>query len=228
MAVKNEIGNKYGRLTVLERAGNNKNGNAQWFCECECGNTGIFLGTRLRNGHTKSCGCLSREKSGERNFVEEVGNKYTKLTVISRVENTPQGNAQWLCKCDCGSLHIASGLNLRSGQVKSCGCIKSFGEEAVAIFLTELNIKFQKEYTFDDLRGIGGGLLRFDFAIFKDEELTHLIEFDGIQHFDENNNFYRESTVKHDQMKNDYCTKNNIRLIRITDYENLTIEVLGL
>ena len=48
MAVKNEIGNKYGRLTVLERAENNKRGSAQWLCECECGNTGIFLGTRLR------------------------------------------------------------------------------------------------------------------------------------------------------------------------------------
>jgi len=78
------------------------------------------------------------------------------------------------------------------------------------------------------LRGVGGRLLRFDFAIFKDGQLTHLIEFDGIQHFDKNNNFYSESTVKHDQMKNDYCIKNNIKLIRLTNYENLTAEALGL
>lgn len=160
--------------------------------------------------------------------INEIGNKHGRLTVLERAENNKRGISQWLCKCECGSLHIASGVNLRSGQVKSCGCIKSFGEETIATFLTELDIKFQKEYTFDDLRGIGGGLLRFDFAIFKDEELTHLIEFDGIQHFDENNNFYKESTAKHDQMKNDYCIKNNIRLIRLTDYKNLTIEVLGL
>ena len=78
------------------------------------------------------------------------------------------------------------------------------------------------------MRGVGGRLLRFDFAIFKDGQLTHLIEFDGIQHFDKNNNFYGESTVKHDQMKNDYCIKNNIKLIRLTNYENLTAEALGL
>lgn len=228
MTVKNEIGNKYGRLTVLERAENDKYGGAQWLCQCECGNTGIFLGTKLRRGHTKSCGCLRREKTRERNFKDETGNKYGRLTVLERAENNKYGKAQWLCKCDCGSLHVVLGSSLRNGSTKSCGCIKSFGEEAVAIFLTELNIKFQKGYTFDDLRGTGEGLLRFDFAIFKDEELTHLIEFDGRQHTDIESGFYSETTVEHDQMKNDYCIKNNIRLIRLTNYENLTTEVLGL
>jgi hypothetical protein len=50
MAVKNEIGNKYGRLTVLERAGTDKYGRAQWLCECECGNLHTVLGANLRSG----------------------------------------------------------------------------------------------------------------------------------------------------------------------------------
>lgn len=222
-----EVGNRYGRLTVIERAENAPDGKAQWLCKCDCGNLRTVSGVNLRSGHTKSCGCLQRERARESNLIDEVGNKYGRLTVLERAENTPDGRVQWLCKCDCGTLHVVSASNLRGGQVKSCGCIKSSGEEAIAKFLTELGIKFQKGYTFDDLRGVGGRLLRFDFAIFSPEgKLYCLIEFDGVQHHDENSRFYSEKIAKHDQIKNDYCIKNNIRLIRLTDYENLTIEDL--
>lgn len=55
-------GQKFNRLTVLERAENSKCGKARWLCRCECGNEVIVLGSSLTSGHTKSCGCLSREK----------------------------------------------------------------------------------------------------------------------------------------------------------------------
>lgn len=58
MPVINEIGNKYGRLTVIERAPNDSAGRAHWICKCECGNTTIVRGTTLRSGATQSCGCL--------------------------------------------------------------------------------------------------------------------------------------------------------------------------
>jgi hypothetical protein len=124
MAVKNEIGNKYGRLTVIERAENTPRGEAQWLCKCDCGNTGIFLGTNLRRGNTKSCGCLQREKARESKLIDEVGNRYGRLTVIERAENTPDRKAQWLCKCDCGNTGIFQGTKLRSGHTKSCGCLQ--------------------------------------------------------------------------------------------------------
>ena len=53
----NEIGNKYGRLTVVEDAGT-INGRAVWKCLCDCGNEIVVKGKYLRNGDTKSCGCL--------------------------------------------------------------------------------------------------------------------------------------------------------------------------
>lgn len=61
--VKDLTGQKFGRLTVKCRGPNNKSGNAQWWCECECGNSELKLvvGTRLTNGETKSCGCLQKE-----------------------------------------------------------------------------------------------------------------------------------------------------------------------
>lgn len=55
--VKNEIGNKYGNLTVVERVENDKYGNVQWLCKCSCGNNKITKGSTLRNGHCISCGC---------------------------------------------------------------------------------------------------------------------------------------------------------------------------
>lgn len=51
-------GQRFGRLTVLEYAGSNKSGNALWLCHCDCGNKIIANNKLLRNGNTKSCGCL--------------------------------------------------------------------------------------------------------------------------------------------------------------------------
>lgn len=52
---------KFGRLIVLEKAHNDKWGNLQWLCRCECGSEKIILGSSLRSGDTKSCGCLKRK-----------------------------------------------------------------------------------------------------------------------------------------------------------------------
>lgn len=53
------VGKKFNKLLVIKRAENNSKGNAQWLCKCDCGNTIITVGYRLKNGHTKSCGCLN-------------------------------------------------------------------------------------------------------------------------------------------------------------------------
>lgn len=54
-------GQKFGRLTVLERKENSKNGIPRWLCRCDCGNLTVVLSTQLRNGRTKSCGCYMKE-----------------------------------------------------------------------------------------------------------------------------------------------------------------------
>lgn len=59
--MKNETGNQYGRLTVLRYDHTDKRNGAYWLCSCACGCTTVAKGNRLRNGKTKSCGCLKRE-----------------------------------------------------------------------------------------------------------------------------------------------------------------------
>ena len=54
-------------------------------------------------------------------LVEMTGDRYGMLSVIGRAENY-RGNAQWLCKCDCGKLRTYIGFDLRKGKLRSCGC----------------------------------------------------------------------------------------------------------
>ena len=55
--VKDLTGQRFGRLLVIERAENTKEGKACWVCVCDCGETSVKVGQLLRNGHCKSCGC---------------------------------------------------------------------------------------------------------------------------------------------------------------------------
>lgn len=58
------------------------------------------------------------------NFINEIGNTYGQLTVISRAENTKDGRARWHCRCSCGNEIDVLGKSLRSGNTKSCGCLQ--------------------------------------------------------------------------------------------------------
>ena len=56
--------------------------------------------------------------------VDETGNRYGRLTVVRRdQENAYHKGANWICRCDCGGERVASGIALRQGMAKSCGCI---------------------------------------------------------------------------------------------------------
>ena len=64
--LKDIKGQKFGKLTVLERAEDfigPAGRETQWLCKCDCGNTVVVRGHSLRNGHTKSCGCAVIEAS---------------------------------------------------------------------------------------------------------------------------------------------------------------------
>ena len=55
-------------------------------------------------------------------LVDLTGQRFGRLTVVSRADNIGRQTA-WVCRCDCGNEKIIQGWNLKSGQVKSCGCI---------------------------------------------------------------------------------------------------------
>ena len=215
-----EIGNEYGRLKVIERAGS-KNNYALWLCECKCGNIKIINGRDLRRG-VQSCGCLQKEKVIENNqnqkLIDLTNQIFGKLKVIERGENHKE-QPTWICECSCGTILEVMGSNLRKENgTRSCGCISSKGEEKISNLLTQNNIIFQKEYSFRDCISEKGFPLRFDFAVFNNDELQYLIEFDGIQHINEQSFFVKDNfylRVARDKIKNKYSLINHIPLIRI-------------
>ena len=57
---------KFGKLKVLGEVHWDRKGKRQWLCQCDCGKGVIVRQESLRSGHTKSCGCLSRECTRQR------------------------------------------------------------------------------------------------------------------------------------------------------------------
>ena len=75
---------KFGRLTVIKRVGSNpKNRNARWLCKCDCGTEKLIDGVSLRNGNTKSCGCLKKELLTKLNENKEIKHNRLSLGVAS-------------------------------------------------------------------------------------------------------------------------------------------------
>lgn len=53
------IGQKFGKLLVLEQSGKSSDGSFNYLCQCDCGNQKIVNGVSLRQGQTTSCGCIN-------------------------------------------------------------------------------------------------------------------------------------------------------------------------
>ena len=217
-------GKKFGRLTPKEYIKGGK-----WICECECGNIIIVDTRNLNSGHTKSCGCLQKEKASQ-NTYDMSNYEDDNIKVLSRDGSDEQQIAIWKCLCkNCGNIFSTRGSSIRAGYTKSCGCVHSENEKNIIKILTDNNIEFATQYTFSDLKGLNGRPLRFDFAIFKDKKLSHLIEYQGKQHFIKSEGSWGkefETLQKHDILKKEYCIKNNIRLICINYDEDYSLKDL--
>ena len=199
------IGHRFGSFVVISRAENTSDRHAQWQCRCDCGRELKITGKALRAG-INPCACRKDY------FINELGNKYGRLTVIDEGPIEKYGAKTWLCKCDCGGTLFVKGANLRNGGTTSCGCLKSHGEEKIAEMLQDLGISFVRNYkvVYQD------NIYFFDFLV----DNKYFIEFDGEQHFS-----YRETgwndyanfinNRRRDNQKNNYCFLNKIPLIRI-------------
>lgn len=93
-------------------------------------------------------------------------------------------------------------------------------EIKVCDILTAAGLIFKEEYSFPDLIGNKGWPLRFDFAVFDDnEQLDFLIECNGIQHYIAKSKFGGPAGLQqqkhYDTMKREYCQKHDIPLVII-------------
>ena len=112
-------GQRFGRLTVIERA-ENKGKFPMWLCRCDCGNTKEISGSSLRKGLTLSCGCYNREIKSDK-VIDLTGQRFGRLVVVEQAGKKNR-KIMWKCACDCGKTTIVTGNSLKSGGTKSCGC----------------------------------------------------------------------------------------------------------
>jgi hypothetical protein len=113
----NLIGRRFGHLKVLSKnAKRNKQGRVLWKCLCDCGKSKVLPTPQLTYGRTNSCRQCNAIETGQRFFSLTVTGK-------SRLKNS-NGKWLWNCICDCGTKTRVAENNLKSGNTKSCGCIK--------------------------------------------------------------------------------------------------------
>lgn len=96
----------------------------------------------------------------------------------------------------------------------------SRGEIKIEEILTDSGLMFEEEYSFPDLISTNGRPLRFDFAVFDDnEDLDFLIEYQGIQHYQAKSKFGGITGLRkqqyNDMCKREYCNRHNIKLVLI-------------
>lgn len=119
-------GQRFGKLTVISRA-ENRGKTVMWRCRCDCGNTAIVPSQSLRSGVTVSCGCQKRRTD---NYS---GQKFGRLTLLDKTNDTDPNNGYiYKCRCDCGNIIYRPIGPIKSGKIKSCGCLqKDTGREQI-------------------------------------------------------------------------------------------------
>lgn len=181
----------------------------KWICICPiCNREFITQSNHLIGDKIQSCDSCARNK-----FEDLTGRTFTNLTVEKRIYGY-KGQTLYQCKCICGNTHIASVGHLKTGTVKSCGCLKSSYAQKIQNVLEKNNIVFEKEKRFSECRDKLS--LPFDFYI---PEINMLVEMQGQQHFIPvkfwGSDDGLELRKNHDQIKEEYCKKHGYRLLKI-------------
>lgn len=219
--LQNKYANKYIPLEEYHGAEN--------IIKFKCDNNHIFSAkpNDLLRGHNKCPICSKNEYMNKRKkiFLQKFYNIHNNNIIL--LENYIYSEKHIKCKCTkCNYIWQATPANLLRGTgCPNCKC--SYSERIIIQFLTNNNFIYDIQFKINQCKDIRA--LPFDFAIFKTEEdkLNKipwiLIEFDGLQHthpitFGGNKIDAIKKLAyiqKHDNIKTNFCYKNNIPLIRI-------------
>ncbi|NGT85713.1 AP2 domain-containing protein [Clostridium perfringens] len=115
---KDLTGERIGMLTLVKRK--REKNRTYYYCKCDCGNSKWIRADCLKT--TRSCGCLSKGTQFKEKIA--INEKFGRLTVVEKTnKKASNGSIIYKCKCDCGNIVECSIGLLRSGRVKSCGCL---------------------------------------------------------------------------------------------------------
>ncbi len=115
-------GKRFGMLVAEKKMPPSSDGKTRWMCRCDCGKQFVATSLDLRNGKKTDCGCVTDYHSGNHSLIDLAGQRFGKLTVLSKENAQKDGHTRWQCRCDCGNVCTVTSFALRKGKIKSCGC----------------------------------------------------------------------------------------------------------
>lgn len=116
--MKNLIGYRFGKLTVVKQLESNKRGEKVWLCKCECGKEKTAKTYNLTSKKITHCGCSKKCKRDD----SIIGQKFGRLTVLAFSHTYRCRSSIWECLCECGNVVFSKKHALVHGRTKSCGC----------------------------------------------------------------------------------------------------------
>lgn len=196
-------------ITPLEEYKNNHT-KIKFLCN-DCGNIWNANPQSILRG--QGCGkCSKRIRKTQEEFVNQMKEKHPNIEVVGEYVNN---RVKVECKCKtCGKTFMGTPHAMLDGGNDCPNCKVSTGERKIQEWLQNKGIAYLREHTFCDCKD--KHVLPFDFYI---PSKNAIIEFDGRQHYFQNDYFGGkdgfDKTQQHDKIKTDYCLSNNINLIRI-------------
>lgn len=119
--IRDLTGQRFGRLTALERLEEKSNRSYMWRCRCDCGKEVKVRANALTSGNTTSCGCAKLDALMER-AKDITGRRFGSLTALRPTERRRHASVIWECQCDCGRTAEYTCIELLYAHITSCGC----------------------------------------------------------------------------------------------------------
>ena len=229
--VQRRINEKFDHIKVIKYLGIH-NSNSIWFCEKHKKEFKKTLSVMLRE-ENESAGCdeclLERKREIYAYSLEEATELLHKIhpqvDIIGDYINT---TTPTLFRCNEHNHEFTSTWDYVVSRISCCNkSRKNYKEEQVCQLIESWGYKIERGKTFKDCKDIN--VLPFDCYL---TDFNTIVEYDGEQHFypikhgsqtEEDAIEKLKYTQKHDEIKNEYCNKNGINLIRIpyTEFENV-------
>lgn len=191
-------------------------------CECKiCGYNWSSIANSLIR-YNATCPACERKKASikrrktHEEFVQQAKNEKSTIEFLSHYKTV---KSKILCRCTCCSYEwsaIPDTLIQGKFRCPSCQTISSKLEDKIQEYLDVNNIQYSMYMSYDNLRGVNGGKLSYDFYL---PEYNLLIEGQGKQHLEPVKYFGGEESfqiqIEHDKRKRNYAKQHNINLLEI-------------
>lgn len=196
------------------------NANTKIKFRCSCGNEFEKTFASFKDSSRKTCRKCYDLSVKDRYYLSfDKVNEYIKsVSKCNLLDIYTFNNMKFIkLECECGEKYDTRFSWFKQGGTRRCkkctGAISIFEYEAMEI-LDSMGIEYETQKTFDDLKY--KNVLKFDLYI---PSLNIVIELDGVQHYEPIVFFGGEVTYEkikqRDKIKDEYCLKNNIKMIRI-------------